>query len=240
MNILHIETSTVTCSVALSMDGLLISYRDHHEHNAHASMLTIFIREVVEKAGLGMEELHAVAVSKGPGSYTGLRIGVSVAKGICYALDIPLIAVNTLDAMAAGFIDQMNERHGSNLNLYVDGLFCPMIDARRMEVYTATYQLNLQQLEATSAKVIDKNSYDHLIEKHQLILFGDGAEKLSDFFKQSKRINVISGFKNSARYLLNEASKRFNSRQFEDVAYFEPFYLKGFVPTTPKKRFFSQ
>ncbi|QNL50359.1 tRNA (adenosine(37)-N6)-threonylcarbamoyltransferase complex dimerization subunit type 1 TsaB [Olivibacter sp. SDN3] len=238
MNILHIETATATCSVALSINGVLVSCRDHHEHNAHASMLTIFIKEVMAKSGLEMKDLDAIAVSKGPGSYTGLRIGVSVAKGICYALDIPLIAINTLDAMVTGYIDQLKSLRKDDLSL--DSLFCPMIDARRMEVYTAIYRLDLQPQEATAARVIDENTFDHLTEKYQLVLFGDGANKLSSLFEQSERIKVVSGFQNSARYLLKEAKEKFNNHQFEDVAYFEPFYLKDFVPTTPKKRFFSQ
>lgn len=233
MNILHIDTATPVCSVALSINGTLSAYRDQNEPNVHASKLTLFIEELLLEAQITINQLNAVSVSKGPGSYTGLRIGVSVAKGICYALDIPLIAVNTLDALAQGFKISLAEE--SNPVNELNTLFCPMIDARRMEVYTAIYDVQLKIIEPTAARIIESDSFDYLTNKHQLIMFGDGADKLSDLFSEHASIQIHKGFQNSARYLIPETIKRFNQQQFEDVAYFEPFYLKDFIPTSPKR-----
>jgi len=229
MNILHIETATPVCSVALSVNGILTTYKDHHEANIHASKLTVFIQEILNEAKLKIGDLHAVAVSKGPGSYTGLRIGVSVAKGICYALDIPLISVHTLDAMVAGFLADHAERYTA------DTLFCPMIDARRMEVYTAIFDGNKEIIRAVAARIIDETSFDEFVEKQPIVLFGEGANKFVTLFEDNLAIHIYHGFLNSARYLIQEASLRYQKKQFEDLAYFEPFYLKDFVPTTPKK-----
>ncbi|MFC6100090.1 tRNA (adenosine(37)-N6)-threonylcarbamoyltransferase complex dimerization subunit type 1 TsaB [Olivibacter domesticus] len=233
MNILHIDTATPVCSVALTINGVLSAYRDHDEPNIHASKLTVFIEELLLEAKIAINQLSAISVSKGPGSYTGLRIGVSVAKGICYALDVPLIAVNTLDAMMQGFKASLSEQsdRGNELNT----LFCPMIDARRMEVYTAIYDAHLSIIEPTAARIIEADSFDYLANKHQLIMFGEGANKLSDLFSEHGSIQIYKGFQNSARYLIPETLTRFNKQEFEDIAYFEPFYLKDFVPTTPKR-----
>jgi len=233
MNILHIDTATAVCSVALSINGILSAYRDHNEPNIHASKLTLFIEEILVEAQITISQLNAVSVSKGPGSYTGLRIGVSVAKGICYALDIPLIAVNTLDALVQGFKASFVEE--SNPANELKTLFCPMIDARRMEVYAAIYDAKLEMIEPTAARIIEPDSFDYLTNQHQLILFGDGADKLSDLFSEHASIRIHKGFQNSARYLIPETTKRFKHQQFEDVAYFEPFYLKDFIPTSPKR-----
>lgn len=233
MNILHIDTATPVCSVALSINGVLSAYRDHNEPNIHASKLTLFIEEVLLEAQITINQLNAVSVSKGPGSYTGLRIGVSVAKGICYALDIPLIAVNTLDALVQGF--QASFVKESNSLNELKTLFCPMIDARRMEVYAAIYNAKLEMIEPTAARIIEPDSFDYLTNQHQLIMFGDGADKLSDLFSERASIQIHKGFQNSARYLIPETIKRFKQQQFEDVAYFEPFYLKDFIPTSPKR-----
>lgn len=229
MNILHIETATPVCSVALSSNGILVAYKDHDEANIHASKLTVFIQEVLDEANCQMDDLHAVAVSKGPGSYTGLRIGVSVAKGICYALDIPLISVHTLDAMVSGFIMSHSEGYTSEL------LFCPMIDARRMEVYSAVYNGRQQQLEPVAARIIEGESFEKITQKQAVVLFGEGADKFADLFSKNSSVIVHKGFKNSARYLIKQAFLHFSASEFEDVAYFEPFYLKDFVPTTPKR-----
>jgi len=233
MYILHIETATSVCSVALSQDGRLLAFREQHEPNIHATKLTVFIEELLEEAHLSMANLDAVAVSKGPGSYTGLRIGVSVAKGLCYALDIPLVAVNTLDALTAGFLAE--KRTGG---LSTETLLSPMLDARRMEVYTALYDAQGNQLEPTSARIIDVHSFDSLLEKgKKLVLFGDGADKLLELFAEHEAIEVVSGFKNAARYMVSPAVSCLNRQQVENVAYFEPFYLKDFIPTTPKRAF---
>lgn len=235
MNILHIETATSVCSVALSTDGVLRTYIDQHEPNIHASKLTVFISDVLNRASCKMEELDAVAISMGPGSYTGLRIGVSAAKGICFALDIPLISINTLDAMCAGFLSDFNQ------SAEAEQFFCPMIDARRMEVYSAVYNAAKEQIKPVDARIIDEHSFDALIEKAQkVLLFGDGADKFSSLFEKNAQVEVVNGFLNSARYLVKEAYLKFQHQQFENVAYFEPFYLKDFVPTTPKRQIQTQ
>ncbi|WP_134090982.1 tRNA (adenosine(37)-N6)-threonylcarbamoyltransferase complex dimerization subunit type 1 TsaB [Olivibacter sp. XZL3] len=235
MNILHIETATSVCSVALSIDGVLRTYIDQHEPNIHASKLTVFISDILSQANCKMEDLDAIAISKGPGSYTGLRIGVSAAKGICFALDIPLISIDTLDAMCTGFLSDFNQ--GAETNQ----LFCPMIDARRMEVYSAIYNAGKEQIKPVDARIIDAHSFDPLTENGQkVLLFGDGADKFSSLFEKNAQVEVVNGFLNSSRFLINEANVKFQQKQFENVAYFEPFYLKDFVPTTPKRRIQTQ
>ncbi|MEH6308815.1 tRNA (adenosine(37)-N6)-threonylcarbamoyltransferase complex dimerization subunit type 1 TsaB [Olivibacter sp. CPCC 100613] len=230
MIILHIETATSVCSVALSKGGLICAYIDRHEPNIHASKLTVFINEVLNQANCKIEELDAVAISKGPGSYTGLRIGVSTAKGICFALDIPLIAVDTLEAMCIGFVSEINAGAQSG------DLFCPMIDARRMEVYTAMYNAQGMQIQPVGARIIDVHSFEEFSAKQQrVVLFGDGANKFSSLFEGNETVVVVNNFLNSARHLGRESYRRWENKQFEDVAYFEPFYLKDFIPTTPKR-----
>jgi tRNA threonylcarbamoyladenosine biosynthesis protein TsaB len=169
--------------------------------------------------------LDAIAVSKGPGSYTGLRIGVSTAKGLCYALDIPLLAINTLEAMASGL--------QSEIDLKESDLLIPMIDARRMEVYTCIFQKDFKLIESVSAKIVDVDSFNQF-KNHQLLLFGDGAEKFKELFAEQSNIRFID-FENSAKDLNVLACRKLLNRETEDVAYFEPFYLKEFVVTTSNK-----
>jgi tRNA threonylcarbamoyladenosine biosynthesis protein TsaB len=225
--ILALETATSSCSVALTFKGRLIALKELNERNIHASHITLFIEEVLAEAGRKISELDAVAVSKGPGSYTGLRIGVSTAKGLCYALDIPLIAVNTLQSMtsglrAAGFGDK-------------ETLFCPMIDARRMEVFTAIYDYEGQEVCPTEAKIIDDSSFSELLSHNKIVFFGDGASKCESILGKHPEASVITDFANSAKDLSELALKKFNEKQFEDVAYFEPFYLKDFLIIEPRK-----
>lgn len=229
MLILQIETATSVCSCALSWKGETIALKELNQPNVHIEKLTLLIAEVMEAAGRTLGDLEAVAVSMGPGSYTGLRIGVSTAKGLCYALDIPLLAVNTLDTMAAGFMEQYPERAEQ-------ALICPMIDARRREVYSAIYTTNLDLVAPVAARIIDENSFFDASISDKLVLFGDGAEKFEDTFAGSKSVEVMLGFVNSARYLSKPAYQKAQQGAFEDVAYFEPFYLKDFVPTKPKKK----
>lgn len=224
--ILQIETATQVCSVALSMNGKTISVKEEIGQNLHASNLTLFIDEVIKAAGLAYSDLDAIAVSKGPGSYTGLRIGVSTAKGLCYALDKPLIAIETLKMMAVGFLAQ---------NPDYPGLICPMIDARRMEVYTTIFDSELNELAPTSAKIIDETSFAELLAENQINFIGDGAEKCAEILTHSNASFDNANF-NSAQYLSPLAHKAFEQIAFEDVAYFEPFYLKDFVVTQPKKK----
>lgn len=229
--ILCIETATSTCSVALSDGHKLLGLREAQEPNMHASALTVFIQELMADYGITFDALSAIAVSKGPGSYTGLRIGVSVAKGLCYALNIPLISVNSLRAMAQGYIaDQVEQPKGQ--------ILCPMIDARRMEVYVAMFDTHLKEMEETKALIVDTASFDSWTANgQQVVLFGTGADKLAQLFEKHDGVEVVLGFQNSAAHIIPLAWQKFKDQAFEDVAYFEPLYLKDFVATTPKKMF---
>lgn len=222
-HILQIETTTPVCSVALSTNGETVAFRDVNEPNIHASRLTLLIDELLRETGLGFKDLAAVAVSKGPGSYTGLRIGVSTAKGLCYATDLPLIGVDTLAGMAAGFKELYPDVWKEYTRL------CPMIDARRMEVYLAIYDQTLQPVMPVSAVIIDAHSFSTDEADQRIVLFGSGADKLEALFSDSDKVNVIPGFLNSARFLSHKAYQAFLANEFVDVAYFEPYYLKDFV-----------
>ncbi|MCK4922130.1 MAG: tRNA (adenosine(37)-N6)-threonylcarbamoyltransferase complex dimerization subunit type 1 TsaB [Bacteroidales bacterium] len=228
--ILNLETSTKVCSVSLSKGLEIIGWKEDTEGRNHATLLTVFIDEILKENGIVTEDLDAIAVSKGPGSYTGLRIGVSTAKGMAYALSIPLISINTLKMMASGFL-QENEQIG----LENDILLCPMIDARRMEVYSAIYDTKLNELRKVEAEIIDENSYKDIIKKKRMIIIGDGAAKCSEYLKHPK-INIDSDFMLSSRFMVPLAYDKYEKKNFEDVAYFEPFYLKDFVATIPKKK----
>jgi len=224
--ILQLETSTTSCSVALSLNGEIISVKEMDERNIHASHLTLFISEVMAAGKRSLSDLNAIAISMGPGSYTGLRIGVSTAKGLCFALDIPLIAINTLEAMAHGFKALRNDDAV---------LFCPMIDARRMEVYAAVYNQHLEQILPVEAKIIDEISYSDLLVNQKMIFFGDGAMKCQELLAPNSNAEFVPDFLNSAKDLTALAWKKYNNKEFEDVAYFEPFYLKDFLVTQSKK-----
>jgi tRNA threonylcarbamoyladenosine biosynthesis protein TsaB len=215
--LLHLETATKVCSVALSCNGELIALREEStQEYSHSEKLTIFIQEVVQEAGITLRNLHGVSVASGPGSYTGLRIGVSSAKGLCYALDIPLISVDALVSMAK--IAQKK---------YPEQTLCPLIDARRMEVYCGIYSSDLTLLKPISADIIDENSY---AEFEPFVYFGDGAEKLSSIW-ESRKCLFDASIHASAIGQIETAYKKFLSNELEDVAYFEPFYLKDFVST---------
>ena len=181
----------------------------------------------MDEAGIDYSKLDAVAVSQGPGSYTGLRIGVSTAKGVCYAADLPLMAIDTLEAMAYG----MKEKLGNQIE--PNDLLIPMIDARRMEVYASVFDANLQKINDTAAMVIDEHSFDELGKDRRLWLFGDGAPKFCKLFENQPNINIIDGFKPSAAYMRTLAEQALRAQKFVDVAYFEPFYLKDFVAGKP-------
>lgn len=221
--ILCIETATKSCSVALVKEGVVLARREEvSDRYSHAEQLTLFIEAVLQEQEKSMKDLAAVAVSKGPGSYTGLRIGVSTAKGLCYALDIPLMAISTLEAMAKGM--QSKE---------VADLYCPMIDARRMEVYCALYAAEGQQSEI-AAKVIDEDSFKDVLEKKSILFFGDGADKCQETI-QHQNARFIEQLYPSATDMAVLASQAYAQQNFEDVAYFEPYYLKDFVAGKPKK-----
>ena len=181
----------------------------------------------MEEAKIDYPQLDAVAVSQGPGSYTGLRIGVSTAKGICFAADLPLMAIDTLEAMAYGMKEKLASQIGP------DDLLIPMIDARRMEVYASVFDANLNKINDTAALVIDEHSFEDLRKDHRLWLFGDGAPKLSKLFENQPNINIIDGFKPSAAYMKVLAERALQQQRFVDVAYFEPFYLKDFIAGKP-------
>ena len=225
--ILQIETSTTTCSVALSLNGGSIAFKELQERNIHASSITVFIQDVLDEAGIRFNQLDAVAVAKGPGSYTGLRIGVSTAKGLCYALDIPLIAINTLDMMVAGFLSE---------NPTFKGFVVPMLDARRMEVYTGIWNSEGLTVEETSAKIIDNTFLAEKLGNTDIAFIGDGSAKFAEILQHPNAAFYLNNDYNSARNLSKLAYKSFKDQKFEDVAYFEPFYLKDFMVTQPKAK----
>ena len=225
MLLLSIDTSTRGCSVALHGDaGLLANYELYTDRSSSA-MLTTLMSSTVEHAGYTLQDLDAVAVAKGPGSYTGLRVGVSTAKGLCYALDKPFIAINTLEAMALQVSPFFPK----------DFLFCPMIDARRMEVYASVFDAENNIVESTRAIILDENSFQNLLENHKVVFFGDGAAKCKPLFEQNPNAFFISEeIRPSAKTVGKLAVKSFEKGEFEDVASFEPFYLKDFM--TPPSR----
>ena len=229
--ILCLETSTAVCSVALVENGKVIALRESLDGQNHAEKITIFIDEVMKEANVSYRNLDAVATSMGPGSYTGLRIGVSTAKGLCYAMEKPLIAIDTLAAMAWGFRDAETQRRRDAEST---DILCPMIDARRMEVYSAFFNEKLERISETNAIVIDENSFMEMKQNSHLYLFGDGADKLASLFENDENITVVEKFHCSAAYMAELADKAFKNNDFVDTAYFEPFYLKNFVPGMPK------
>ncbi len=231
--ILCIETSTAVCSVALVDKGNVVALRESLDGQNHAEKITIFIDEMMKEAGVAYKDLDAIATSMGPGSYTGLRIGVSTAKGFCYALEKPLIAIDTLAAMAYGFIGQQSTS-SSQQPESSRSILCPMIDARRMEVYSAFFNDKLERMSETEAIVIDENSFIDMKKDNHLYLFGDGADKLVTLFENDENITVVEKFHCSASYMAELADEAFKNKKFVDMAYFEPFYLKDFVPGMPK------
>lgn len=232
--ILHIETATKVCSVALSNNGKLISLREEHSNaNTHSSMLTVFVEEVLQQGGIDAGRLSAVAVSKGPGSYTGLRIGVSAAKGICYGLDIPLISVNSLEALAWLCWHKLSERQDVISAHALEAIYCPMIDARRMEVYLGQFNHELEPMADTRAMIVMPGSFSDTLDTHKMFFFGDGSEKCKHLLKRKNAI-FIDNILSSAQGLIVPATRKFAQKEFEDVAYFEPFYLKEFVAGTPR------
>ncbi|HUW92783.1 MAG TPA: tRNA (adenosine(37)-N6)-threonylcarbamoyltransferase complex dimerization subunit type 1 TsaB [Bacteroidales bacterium] len=226
--ILCIETATGVCSAALCSDSGTLHLREAAEGKSHASQLTVFIRELLAEASVSASDLDAVAVSKGPGSYTGLRIGVSVAKGIAFGAGIPLIGINTMTAMYYGYASKYKIPRGETL------LLCPMIDARRMEVYNALFTPEGIMIRETAANIIDVNSFHDELEKGRVVFFGNGAAKCNGIIKDSNAV-FVSDFDLSASYLQLPSTEALKEKRFEDTAYFEPFYLKEFLATIPKK-----
>ena len=219
--LLHIETAGQNCSVALSNENGLIDCIEKNEANIHGSALTVFIETLLAKNNFKPSDLKAVAVSKGPGSYTGLRIGVSTAKGLCYGLNIPLIATDTLGSLANMALSKItaNEKF----------LLCPMLDARRMEVYTCLYDQDLNLITAVNASIIDENSFAEFRASQPIYFFGDGAEKCKSVFANDPHSFFIDNLYPSASASIAAAHTKFEQNLVEDVAYFEPFYLKEFL-----------
>jgi tRNA threonylcarbamoyladenosine biosynthesis protein TsaB len=228
--IICLETSTAVCSVALCSNNGVIALKESAGGRSHASQLTPFIEEILKDAGIGVSDLDAVAVSKGPGSYTGLRIGVSTAKGIAYGASIPLLGIETTYSMFCGIGDNIKSKYGMG----VDSLYVPMLDARRMEIYYAVFSADGIRLKEISAEVIDEDSFADIPEKVRILFFGDGAEKCRQVLKRPN-IAFAEEFRISSKYMCVPAMKAFNDHHFEDVAYFEPFYLKDFIASHPKK-----
>jgi tRNA threonylcarbamoyladenosine biosynthesis protein TsaB len=234
--ILCLETATEVCSVALFYNGSLLEIRESSARNVHSAMLTTFIVEVISSSGKNYSDLDAVAVSMGPGSYTGLRIGVATAKGLCYALGKPLIAVPTLEAMAGGMTPPPSppqSREGS-AEIVIPTLVCPMIDARRMEVYCAVFNSEGKEIREVRAEIIDEFSFQEFLEGGMVIFGGDGAEKCKSLFENHPHTLFLDDFRASARFMLPVAAEKFNAGRFENLAYFEPFYLKDFVAGKPR------
>lgn len=231
--ILGIETGTDVCSVSLARAGRLIALRESGDGHDHARRLATYIDEVLRSNDLTPEDLSAVAVSSGPGSYTGLRIGVSTAKGLCYGLGIPLIAVGSLESLArvaaedheAGILNIADEK---------TALLCPMIDARRMEVYAQIFNLRIEPQNEVGAYIVDPGSFaEFRRDGREFVIFGSGAAKCADVLsgREVRFAEVVP----SARGLVGPAFAAFEAGRFEDIAYFEPLYLKDFVVTTAKK-----
>ncbi len=232
--ILCLETATNICSVALCSTAGLISLRETNDIKSHASMLTPFIGEILKEAGMRAADLEAVAVSKGPGSYTGLRIGVSVAKGIAYAASLPLIGIETTRSMFWGMVGDKPENAEDTGNT----LYCPMLDARRMEVYYAIYDSEGNIIKDISAEIIDADSFVNIPESKKIIFFGDGSTKCKEVIKRNNA-HFVDDFAISATFMCRPVFQAFINSEFEDVAYFEPFYLKDFITTRSRKNIFG-
>jgi tRNA threonylcarbamoyladenosine biosynthesis protein TsaB len=226
--ILNIETSTSICSVALAKEGKVVSSRESHGDKTHASNLTPFIEEVLSNSGITSQELDAIAVSKGPGSYTGLRIGVSTAKGIAYALEIPVIGICTLLSMAKGLYEEMPDLFNDK-----DTLFCPMLDARRMEVYLALYNYELNNEPVVKAEIINEHSFQQILNEGKIVFFGNGIVKCKNVIRHENAF-FVEQFNPLARFMADISYSYFLKKNFVNMAYFEPFYLKDFIATTPK------
>ncbi len=220
--ILQIETATTNCSVALSENGKTIAVKEVSDGYSHAENIHVFIKEILAESKLKHTDLSAIAVSKGPGSFTGLRIGVSAAKGLCFALDIPLISIDTLQVLALQV--QITE-----------GVIISMIDARRMEAYTAVYDAQYQQIKTVSATVFGNHYFEDFLSKEKVTFIGNAVEKLQTALEHENAIfldEVLPSAKEMSALVYNKYKKN----DTEDVAYFEPYYLKDFVVTPPKKR----
>lgn len=224
--ILHIETATPVCSVALGVDGKCIAFKEVVKENSHSSLLTVMIDELLKSQKFSIKDLQAIAVSNGPGSYTGLRIGASVAKGMSYALDIPIITVSTLKAMAWGIREIFGKQQST--------LYCPMIDARRMEVYASMVDENLQTILEDIPVILDEQTFATILANKTIVFAGDGSTKAQSIITHANAqfIDVQA----SARWMCELSELAYKEQTFADTAYFTPFYLKEFQTTVPRKK----
>ncbi len=220
--ILNLETATTNCSVGLASDGEPLAIKEHSTPRySHSEQLHVFIQDVLRQANVNLYQLDAIAVSKGPGSYTGLRIGVSAAKGLCFALDIPLIAIGTLESMA-------HQAVSKNVDFVI-----PVLDARRMEVYSEVYDKNLLKVRETRAEIIDSNSFEKYSSQGKVLVVGSGAKKCVEVL-EGQNFLFEPAVVPSAEQMSLLSHKSFTNSEFEDVAYFEPFYLKDFIAIKSK------
>ena len=227
MAILNIETATAVCSVSLTENEQVLAERVAFNGPSHASLLAVFVDDVVKKSKILGRTIKAIAVSSGPGSYTGLRIGVSMAKGLCFGWNIPLLNIPTLDILARKVVLSVPNDTSSN------ALFCAMLDARRMEVYVALYDCSLQKIRDTEAVVVTENSFSSFLEQQKVYFFGNGANKCKNLLP-SPNATFIDGIHPLAGDMAVLSEQAYREKRFEDVAYFEPFYLKDFVATVPR------
>ena len=231
--ILCIETGTDICSVGIARDGEIVSMLESSEGRDHARKVGVFVDELLHSTGITPDEIDAVAVGKGPGSYTGLRIGVSFAKGLCYGLQKPMIAIGSLDALVA----VAREEHKAGIVTIEDwdkACLCPMVDARRMEVYAQIFDSEGNALTEVAAEVVTEESFTKWRNEGKFVIFGNGAAKCAEALSDATLINITP----SVRGIAPLAQRAFDEGRFEDIAYFEPFYLKDFVVTTSKKKLF--
>lgn len=226
--ILNIETSETICSVALANNNKIIALKESTEERSHARLVTVFIEEIFVNSTYSLQNLDAIAVTKGPGSYTGLRIGVSTAKGLCYGLSIPLISVGTLTALANAAIKKKE---------YNNCKICPMIDARRMEVYSAIYNNDLTKIKKVSADILTEDSYSEYLTENNIVFLGSGSAKFNEILNNSNA-KFDSEIVPSATNMVEVSHNKFINKEFEDVAYFEPYYLKDFIAIKPKNKMF--
>jgi len=220
--ILSIESSCQICSVAVAINGKLVWNKEHTERFSHSNVLGVFVSEAIQFIHTNRFRLDAVAISEGPGSYTGLRIGISLAKGLCFGMNIPLIALPTLKIMAMKFTPSSS-------------FLCPVVDARRMEVYAALYDGNLNEIEPVKALTVEENSFQEILNQKQIVFLGSGADKCRSVIRSSNA-TFVENIYPLASSMTGEAEKAYIEKAFVNVAYFEPLYLKEFQATTPKNK----
>ncbi len=239
-NLILIETSTELCSTAIASEGKIISHRESDTPRSHASLTAVFIDEMLKETGMAVKDCSAVCVSMGPGSYTGLRVGVSTAKGLCFGAGIPLLAIGTLDtlvwqAIGSGHADESAAGH--SFLLPEDCRYIvPMIDARRMEVYTALFSPDGRQISETEARIIDQDSFDMQLGDGPVLFIGDAADKCSKVIRH-RNAHFVQCCPEATAMLI-PATMEYKEKRFKDVAYFEPFYLKNFIATVSRKKLF--